>query len=84
MGGYHAGADVKGGEGVTEKQTKRKLNIENLVTFILTWTVLTLGGILAGVIDFNIEGFLAGLAFIGILVFIGFLIDKSGLGKYFK
>ena len=68
---------------MTEKKA-RKLNVENLVTFLLVFIAITLGGLLAGIISFDIEGLLAGLGFIAFLIFIGYLIDKSGLGKYFK
>ena len=61
----------------------RKLNVENIVTFVLIFAAFTLGGLLAGIIQFDIEGFLAGLAFVAFLVFIGYLADKSGISKIF-
>ena len=62
----------------------RKLNVENIVTFVLVFVAITLGAHLTGMIKFDIAGLLAGLAFIGFLIFIGYLIHKSGLGRYFE
>jgi hypothetical protein len=66
-----------------QNQVRRKLNVHNLVTFIILFMVIILGGILAGVIPFDIMGILAGLVLMGFLGFIGFLIEWAGLGKYF-
>ena len=68
---------------MTENQV-RKLNVENLINFVLIFIALTLGAHLTGMIKFDIAGLLAGLAFIGFLIFIGYLIHKSGLGRYFE
>lgn len=64
-------------------EIKRKLNVSNIIMFILTFVAITLGAILAGIIPFDPWGLLAGLVFVGFLVFIGFLIEWLGLGKYF-
>lgn len=66
-----------------QNPVKRKLNVHNLVTFILLFIVMNLFGILSGFIPFDIVGILSGLAFFCFLAFIGFLIEWSGLGKYF-
>ncbi len=66
-----------------QNQVRRKLNVHNLVTLIILYIALILGGILAGVIPFDIMGILASLVFMGFLGFIGFLIEWVGLGKYF-
>ena len=68
---------------MTENQA-RKLNVENIITFVLIFAAFTLGGLLAGIIKFDIAGFLAGLAFIGFVIFLGYLADKSGIARYFK
>lgn len=62
----------------------RKLNVENIITFVLLFAAFTLGAHLIGMIKFDIAGLLAGLAFVGFLIFIGYLIHKSGLEKYFE
>ncbi len=62
----------------------RKLNVENIVTFVLIFVAITLGAHLAGIVIFDIAGFLAGLAFVGFLIFIGYFIHKSGLRRYFE
>ncbi len=51
----------------------RKLNVENIITFVLIFVAFTLGAHLAGIVKFDIEGLLAGLAFVGFLIFIGYL-----------
>lgn len=66
-----------------QNQIIRKLNVHNLVTFILLFITMMLGGILAGILPFDLLGILAGLVFICFLGFIGFLIEWSGIGKYF-
>jgi len=60
----------------------RKLNVENIVTFVLVFVAITLGANLTGIFKFDIAGFLAGLAFVGFLIFIGYLADKSGVARY--
>ena len=67
---------------MTENQA-RKLNVENIITFILIFAAFTFGGLLAGIIQFDIAGLLAGLAFMGFVIFMGYLADKSGIAKYF-
>lgn len=69
--------------GEPQAQIKRKLNVHNLVTFLLVFIVIMLGAILAGYIPPDPGGLLAGLAFVGFLIFIGWLIEFLGLGKYF-
>ena len=69
--------------GEQQNQVKRKLNVHNLVTFIILFITIMLGAIIAGIIPFDPWGILAGLVFIGFLGFIGFLIEWSGMGKYF-
>ena len=66
-----------------QNQVKRKLNVHRLVTFILLFIAMMLGAILAGLIPPDPWGILAGLVFVGFLGFIGFLIEWSGMGKYF-
>lgn len=61
----------------------RKLNVENLITFVLIFAAFTLGAHLAGIVKFDIAGFLTGLAFVGFVIFIGYLADKSGVARYF-
>jgi len=60
----------------------RKLNVENLLTVVSVFAVVTLGANLTGRIKFDIAGLLAGLAFFGFLIFIGYLADKSGAARY--
>lgn len=61
----------------------RKLNVENLITFVLIFAAFTLGAHLAGIVKFDIAGLLVGLAFVGFVIFIGYLADKSGVARYF-
>ena len=63
-------------------EVKRKLNVHNLVTFILLYIAMILGGIIAGIIPPDPVGILVSLAFIGFLLFIGIWIEWSGLAKY--
>ena len=65
-----------------QNQVKRKLNVCNLVTFILLFIAMMLGAILAGLLPPDPVGLLAGLAFVGFLIFIGYLADKSGVARY--
>ena len=60
----------------------RKLNVKNTITFVLMVAVVTLWADLSGRIQFDIPGLLAGLVFVGFLIFIGYLADKSGLARY--
>lgn len=62
--------------------TKSKLNVNNLVTFILLFVVGLLGAHLSGILKFDIKGLLAGLVFMGTLIFIGYLADKFGVVRY--
>ncbi len=64
-------------------EVKRKLNVHRLITFTLLFIAVMLGGILAGYINPDPKGFIAGLAFIGFLVLIGAWIEWSCMGKYF-
>ena len=64
-------------------ENKAKLNVENIVTFVLVFVAITLGAHLTGILKFDIAGLLAGLAFFGFLIFIGYLADKSGVARYF-
>lgn len=66
---------------MTENQA-RKLNVENVITFVLIFVAFTLGAHLTGIVQFDIAGLLAGLAFIGFVIFIGYLADKSGIARY--
>ncbi len=61
----------------------RKLNVENIVTFVLVFVAITLGAHLTGILRFDIAGLLAGLAFMGFVIFMGYLADKSGVARYF-
>lgn len=63
-------------------EIKNKLNVQNLITPILLVIVMLLGGVLSGIIVFDAVGFILSLIFIGILIFIGYLIDKSGITRY--
>lgn len=60
----------------------RKLNVENIITFVLVFVAFTLGAHLAGIVKFDIEGLLAGLAFMGFVIFMGYLAEKSGIARY--
>lgn len=60
----------------------RKLNVENLITVVSVFVVVTFGVNLTGIIKFDIAGLLAGLAVFGFLIFTGYLADKSGLARY--
>lgn len=66
---------------MTENQA-RKLNVENIITFVLIFAAITLGAHLTGMIKFDIAGFLTALAFVGFVIFIGYLADKSGVARY--
>lgn len=63
-------------------ENKAKLNVDNIKTFVLVFVAITLGAHLTRMIKFDIAGLLAGLAFIGFLIFIGYLAEKSGVAKY--
>lgn len=65
-----------------QNQVKRKLNVHNLVMFILLFIAMTLGAILTGVIPPDPVGFLVGLGFTGLMVLIGWWAEWSGLAKY--
>lgn len=65
-----------------QNQVKRKLNVHNLVTFIILFIAMILGGILSGYLPPDPWGFLTGLAFVGFMVFIGWWAEWSGLAKY--
>lgn len=65
----------------SQAQVKRKLNVHNLVTFLLVFITIMLGAILAGYIPPDPWGLLAGLAFMGFLIFIGYLADMSGIAR---
>lgn len=43
---------------------------------------MILGAIIAGIIPPDPVGILVGMAFIGFIVFIGYLADKSGIARY--
>jgi len=60
----------------------RKLNVTNLVTLFLIFAVITLAADLAGMIQFDLAGLLAGLVFFGFLVGIGYLAEKFGVARY--
>lgn len=62
---------------------ERKLNVTNLVTLVLIFAAITLGAHLAGILQFDLAGLLAGLVFFGFLTGIGYLADKYGVAKYF-
>lgn len=57
---------------MTENQA-RKLNVENIITFVLIFVAFTLGVHLAGIVKFDLAGLLVGLAFIGFVIFMGYL-----------
>jgi len=65
-----------------QNPVKSKLNVHNLVTFILLFIAMTLGAILTGYMPPDSWGLLAGLAFVGFLVLIGWWAEWSGLAKY--
>ncbi|MFH0904073.1 MAG: hypothetical protein V1854_02645 [Methanobacteriota archaeon] len=65
-----------------QNQVKRKLNVHRLVTFILLFIAMTLGAILTGLLPPDPVGLLVGLAFVGFVIFIGYLADKSGVARY--
>lgn len=65
-----------------QNPVKSKLNVHNLVTFILLFITMILFGILSGFIPFDIVGIMVGLAFVSFLVFIGWWAEWSGLAKY--
>lgn len=67
---------------MAEQQGKRKLNVHRLVTFILLFIAMTMGAILTGVLPPDPWGLLTGLIFTGILVFIGWWVEWSGLARY--
>lgn len=69
------------GKSMTENQG-RKLNVGNVITFVLISAVVTLGADLSGMIQFNLAGLLAGLVFVGFLVGIGYLAEKFGVARY--
>ena len=83
MGGRVADTDdaSRQGNGMTENQ-ERKLNVTNLVTLVLIFAAVTLGAHLAGILNFDLDGLLAGLVFVGFLIGIGYLADKSGVATY--
>lgn len=60
----------------------RKLNVENTITFVVLFVAFTLGAHLAGIVKFDLAGLLVGLAFVGFVIFIGYLADKSGVARY--
>lgn len=60
----------------------RKLNVENIITFVVLFVASILGAHLAGIVKFDLAGLLAGLAFVGFVIFIGYLADKSGIARY--
>ena len=61
----------------------RRLNIKSF----LLWAILMIGAIIIsvtfGFMPWGPEGILAGLGYFVFLAFIGYLIEKSGLGKFF-
>lgn len=65
-----------------QNPVKSKLNVHNLVTFILLFIAMILFGILSGFIPFDIVGIMVSLAFVSFLALIGFWIEWSGLAKY--
>jgi len=66
---------------MTENQA-RKLNVKNLVTLALIFAAITLGAHLIGILTFDLAGLLAGLVFVGFLIGIGYLAEKSGVARY--
>lgn len=60
----------------------RKLNVTNLVTFVLLFAAIILGAHLAGIVKFDLAGLLAGMAFFGFLIGIGYLAEKFGVARY--
>lgn len=67
---------------MAEQQVKRKLNVHNLVTFILLFIAITLGAILTGLLPPDPWGLLTGLVFVGFLILIGWWAEWSGLAKF--
>lgn len=67
---------------MAEQQVKRKLNVHNLVTFILLFIAITLGAILTGLLPPDPWGLLTGLVFVGFLILIGWWVEWSGLAKF--
>jgi len=66
-----------------ENGTNRKFNIKNFLLFIMILVGAIIISMISNIIPWDPEGILIGFTFVGILIFLGFLLDKLGLGKFF-